>query len=171
MVFNWLCDCKIIKPISHGFGWWRSACQSWGSGRCWQIRPEGTAHGQAPPVIEIIRLVAEQVEKLALRHGDDKIEGGIGIAHNEEQRRFPVAHRVKLQFVLRHNVPQLLDIEGRQAGAAAHQNAFECLAGRHFEFDILLDGEVLPAAPAPARQRGYPRGFYRSRHPLWLRRR
>ena len=96
-----------------------------------------------PPVIEIIRLVAEQVEKLALQHGDDKIEGGIGIAHNEEQRRFPVAHRVKLQFVLRHNVPQLLDIEGRQAGAAAHQNTFESFAGRHFELDILLDGEVL----------------------------
>jgi len=78
-----------------------------------------------------------------LQHGDDEIEGGIGIAHNEEQRRFPVAHRVKLQFVLRHNVPQLLDIEGRQAGAAAHQNTFESFAGRHFEFDILLDGEVL----------------------------
>ena len=81
-----------------------------------------------PPVIEIVRLVAEQVEKLALQHGNDEIEGGIGIAHNEEQRRFPVAHRVKLQFVLRHNVPQLLDIEGGEAGTAAHQNAFECLA-------------------------------------------
>ena len=77
-----------------------------------------------------------------MQHGDDKIEGGIGIAHNEEQRRFPVAHRVQLQFVLRHNVPQLLDIEGREAGAAAHQNALECFACRHFEFDILLDGEV-----------------------------
>ena len=96
-----------------------------------------------PPVIEIVRLVAEQVEKLALQHGNDEIEGGIGIAHNEEQRRFPVTHCVQLQFILRHNVPKLLDIEGGEAGAAAHQNAFECLARRHFEFDILLDGEVL----------------------------
>ena len=96
-----------------------------------------------PPVIEIVRLVAEQVEKLALQHGNDEIEGGIGIAHNEEQRRFPVAHRVQLQFILRHNVPQLLDIEGREAGAAAHQNAFESFARRHFEFDILLDSKVL----------------------------
>ena len=96
-----------------------------------------------PPVIEIVRLVAEQVEKLALQHGNDEIEGGIGIAHNEEQRRFSVAHRVQLQFILRHNVSQFLDIEGRKAGAAAHQNALESFARRHFEFDILLDGEVI----------------------------
>ena len=38
----------------------------------------------------------EQVEKLALQHGNDEIEGGIGIAHNEEQRCFPVAHCVQL---------------------------------------------------------------------------
>ncbi len=81
-----------------------------------------------PPVIEIVRLVAEQVEKLALQHGNDEIEGGIGIAHNEEQRRFSVAHRVQFQFILRHNVSQFLDIEGRKAGAAAHQNAFESFA-------------------------------------------
>ena len=81
-----------------------------------------------PPVIEIVRLVAEQVEKLALQHGYDEIEGGIRIAHNEEQRRFLVAHRVQLQFILRHNVPQLLDIEGGEAGAAAHQNALESFA-------------------------------------------
>ena len=49
-----------------------------------------------PPVIEIVRLVAEQVEKLALQHGYDEIEGGIRIAHNEEQRRFLVAHCVQL---------------------------------------------------------------------------
>ena len=30
-----------------------------------------------------------------------------------------------------------------KAGAAAHQNTFESFAGRHFELDILLDGEVL----------------------------
>ena len=96
-----------------------------------------------PPIIEIVRLVAEQVEKLTLQHGNDEIEGGIGIAHNEEQRRFPVTHCVQFQFILRHNVSQLLDIEGRKAGAAAHQNAFESFARRHFEFDILLDGEVI----------------------------
>ena len=28
-----------------------------------------------PPVIEIVRLVAEQVEKLALQHGNDEIVG------------------------------------------------------------------------------------------------
>ena len=49
-----------------------------------------------PPVIEIVRLVAEQVEKLALQHGYDEIEGGIRITHNEEQRRFLVAHCVQL---------------------------------------------------------------------------
>lgn len=96
-----------------------------------------------PPVIEIVRLVAKQVEKLTLQHSNDEIEGGIRIAHNEEQRHFPVTHCVQLQFILRHNVPKLLDIEGGEAGAAAHQNAFECLACRHFEFDILLDSEVL----------------------------
>ena len=33
-----------------------------------------------PPVIEIVRLVAEQVEKLALQHGYDEIEKVVSVS-------------------------------------------------------------------------------------------
>ena len=42
-----------------------------------------------------------------------------------------------------HQVPQLLDIEGSKPGTAGNQYTFECLARRHLEFAVLLDGEVV----------------------------
>ena len=63
-----------------------------------------------------------------MQHGDDKVEGGIRVAHNEEQRRFPVAQGVQLQFVVRHDLPQLRNIEGGKAGAAANQDGLQGLA-------------------------------------------
>lgn len=63
-----------------------------------------------------------------MQHSDNEVEGGIRVAHNEEQRRFPVAQGVQLQFVVRHDLPQLRNIEGGKAGAAANQDGFQGLA-------------------------------------------
>ena len=78
-----------------------------------------------------------------MQHGDDEVEGGIRVAHNEEQRRFPVAQGIQLQFIVRHDLPQLRYIEGSKAGAAANQNGFQSLAGGQLEFTVLLYGEVV----------------------------
>ena len=56
-------------------------------------------HGQSPAV-QIVRLVAQEVEKLGITHGNQEIEAVVRIAHNEEQRRLLVAQRIQLQFVI-----------------------------------------------------------------------
>ena len=81
-----------------------------------------------PAAVHIVRLVAQKIEQLALQHGNDEVEGGVRIAHNEEQRRFSVAQGVQLQFVVRHDLPQLRNIEGGKSGAAANQDGFQGLA-------------------------------------------
>ena len=63
-----------------------------------------------------------------MQHGDDEVEGGIRVAHNEEQRRFAVAQGIQLQFVVRHDLPQLRNVEGGKAGTAANQDGFQGLA-------------------------------------------
>ena len=63
-----------------------------------------------------------------MQHGDNEVEGGVRVAHNEEQRRFPVAQGVQLQFVVRHDLPQLRNIEGGKTGAAANQDRFQSFA-------------------------------------------
>ena len=78
-----------------------------------------------------------------MQHGNDEVEGGVRVAHNEEQRRFPVAQGIQLQFVVRHDLPQLRNIEGGKAGAAANQDGFQGLAGSQFEFAVLLHSEVV----------------------------
>ena len=73
-----------------------------------------------PATVYIVRLVAKEIEQLALQHGDDEVEGGIRVAHNEEQRRFPISDAVKLQLVIGHNLPELGDVKGGQTGAAGN---------------------------------------------------
>ena len=77
--------------------------------------------GQAAP-IEVIRLVAQEIKKLGIHERRHKVEGAVCVREDDEQRRFPVAQGVQFQLVLRHEVPQLLDVEGRQAGAAGNQD-------------------------------------------------
>lgn len=81
-----------------------------------------------PAAVHVVRLVAKEIEQLALQHGDNEVEGGVRIAHNEKQRRFSVAQGVQLQFVVRHDLPQLRNIEGGKAGTAANQDGFQGLA-------------------------------------------
>ena len=61
-------------------------------------------------------------------HADKEIERRIRIADDKEQRRFPVPDQVKLQLVIHGDLPDLLNIEWRQSGAAANKYAFRCLA-------------------------------------------
>ena len=62
--------------------------------------------------VHIIRFVAQKVEKLGVDHADEEVEGGIRVRHDEEQRRFLIAQRVQLQFIVHSEVTQLLDVEG-----------------------------------------------------------
>ena len=96
-----------------------------------------------PPAVEVIRLVAEQIKKLTIHEGGHKIEGAVRIGEDHKQRCLLVAQGIQFQFVIRHQVPQLLDIEGSKSGTAGNQYTFECLARRHLEFAVLLDGEVV----------------------------
>ena len=55
--------------------------------------------------VEVVRLVAQKVEKLGVHERRHKIEGAVRVGENDEQRRFPVSQGVQFQFVLRHKVP------------------------------------------------------------------
>ena len=43
-----------------------------------------------PPVVLVVRLLAQQVEKLGVDHADEEIEGAVRVAHDEEQGGLPV---------------------------------------------------------------------------------
>ena len=82
----------------------------------------------------VVRLFAQQIEKLAVDHGNQEIERRVRIRHDKKQRRFlciallPATERVQLQLVIRCQVEKLLNIEGRKPCAAAHQDRFCGLA-------------------------------------------
>ena len=81
-----------------------------------------------PSAVLVIRLLAEQVEELGVDEGDQEVEGAVGVRHNEEQRRLTVSQRVQLQLVVGRDVPQFLDVKGRQSGTAGNQDGFGGLA-------------------------------------------
>ena len=78
--------------------------------------------------VYIICFVAQEVKKLGVDHADEEIKGGIRVRHNEEQRRFLIAQRVQLQFIIHGEVTQLLDVEGRKPGTAGNEDGFCGLA-------------------------------------------
>ena len=59
----------------------------------------------------VICLIAEQIEKLRVDHGDQEGEGTVGITHNQEQCRFPVAQLVQLQLIVHGGIPDFLNVE------------------------------------------------------------
>ena len=73
-----------------------------------------------PPAVHIVGLLAEEVEQLGVHHRDQEIEGAVGVRHDEEQRRFPVAQGVQFQLVVGRDLPQFRDVEGGQSGTAAN---------------------------------------------------
>ena len=78
--------------------------------------------------VHIICFIAKQIEKLRVDHADEKIKGGIRVRHNEEKRRFLIAQRVQLQFIVHGEVTQFLDVEGSEPRAAGNEDGFCGLA-------------------------------------------
>lgn len=72
--------------------------------------------------VEVVRLITQEIEKLGVHERRHEIEGRVRIREDDEQCRFAVAQGVQLQLILRHEVPQLRDVKGRQAGAAGNQD-------------------------------------------------
>mgnify|MGYP000582803236 FL=1 len=63
--------------------------------------------------VHIIGFVAEQIEKLGVDHRDQEVECTVGITHNQEQCRFPVAQLVEFQFIIHGGIPNFLNVEWR----------------------------------------------------------
>ena len=72
--------------------------------------------------VHIIGFVAEQIEKLGVDHGDQKVKGAVRIAHDKEQRRFPVAQLVQFQLIVHGGIPDFLNIEGCEPGTAGNKD-------------------------------------------------
>ena len=75
-----------------------------------------------PSVINIIRLVTEQVEKLGVHDRNNEVEGIIGIRDDNEQRRLSVADAIQLHLVVAHQLTQLGDVKWGKPRAAANQD-------------------------------------------------
>ena len=73
-----------------------------------------------PAAVHIVRLVAQEVEQLGIDHAGKEVEGVVCVGNDDEQGGFPVAQRVQLQLVIRRDLPQLLNVKGSKARAAAN---------------------------------------------------
>lgn len=81
-----------------------------------------------PAAVNIVRPFAQEIEHLRKCQRHKKIIGTVRIADAEESSRAAISHAVKLQFVIRHDLPELGDVKGSKASAAGDQNAFGRLA-------------------------------------------
>ena len=81
-----------------------------------------------PAAVHIIRLFAKQIEKLRIDHADQEVERSVRIGHHQEQGRLLISQCIQLQFIVHRDLPDLLNIEGSQACAAAHEYGFQGLA-------------------------------------------
>lgn len=77
-----------------------------------------------PPTVEVIRLVAEQIEKLTIHEGGHEIKSAVCIRQDHKQRCLLVAQGVQFQFIIFHQVPQFLYIEGSEPGTAGNEDGF-----------------------------------------------
>lgn len=75
-----------------------------------------------PTAVHIIGFVAEQIKKLGVNHTDKEIERTVRIAHDEKQRRFPVAQLVQFQFIVHGSISDFLNVEGREPGTAGNKD-------------------------------------------------
>ena len=88
-----------------------------------------TAHMDwKPAAIHIVRFFAEQIEKLGITHGDQKVKAIVRITHDEEQGSFPVSQSVQLQLIISRDLTQLCNVEHGKASAAGNQNRFGCFS-------------------------------------------
>ena len=84
--------------------------------------------GQAAPM-NIVRPFTQKIEHLRKGQGHNEVISRSGVGNGEENRRFPIPDAVKLQFVIRHDLPELGDVKGGQPGAAGNQDRFCGFAG------------------------------------------
>ena len=101
--------------------------------------------GQAAPV-NIVRPFTQKIEHLRKGQRHQKIVGAIGVADTEESGRAPVAHAVKLQLVIGHDLPELGNVKGSQPGAAGNQNAFCGFAAGQLVLLILFHRKAIRLA-------------------------
>src|SRR5699024_215728 len=103
-----------------------------------------TAHmNWQPSAVHIICLFAQQIEQLGVHHGNQEVEGAVGVAHNEEQRCFSVAQGVQFQLIVGGNFPQFGDVEGGQSGTTGNENRLCGLARRQLIKTVLPHREVI----------------------------
>ena len=53
-----------------------------------------------PSAVHVIRLITEQVKKLCVKNGYDKVESIVSIGNDNKQCHFAIAYGIKLHFVL-----------------------------------------------------------------------
>ena len=94
----------------------------------WNLTDVSTLINEAPHMdgqltaVHIIGFVAQQVEKLGVDHGNQKVKGAVRIAHDKEQRRFPVTQLVQFQLIVHGGIPDFLNVEGCEPGTAGNKN-------------------------------------------------
>ena len=64
-----------------------------------------------PTAVFIIRTVTQQVDKLALKHGKNEVEGGVRVAHNQKQHGLFIPNGVQFHFIVLHQLPHLPDVK------------------------------------------------------------
>ena len=101
--------------------------------------------GQASPV-NIVRPFTQEIEHLRKGQRHQKVVGAVGVADTEKSCRAPVAHAVKLQLVIGHDLPELGNVKGSQPGAAGNQNAFCGFAAGQLVFLILFHRKAIRLA-------------------------
>ena len=65
-----------------------------------------------PAAVHVVGFLAQQVEELAVDHGDQNIEGAVRVAHDEKQHSLSVPDGVQFQFVVQGDLPKFLNIKG-----------------------------------------------------------
>jgi len=80
-----------------------------------------------PAVMDIICLITEQVKKLGVHDGHDKVEGIISVGDDDEHGRPLISQHVKFHLIIAHDLPKLCDIKGSEPCPAGDQDGLGCL--------------------------------------------
>ena len=64
-----------------------------------------------PTTVFIIRTVTQQVDKLALEHGENEIERSVRVAHNQKQHGLFISDGVQFHFIVLHQLPHFPDVK------------------------------------------------------------
>ena len=81
-----------------------------------------------PAAVDVVGCLTQKVKELGVDHAYEKVEGGIRVGHDEEQRGLAVSQSVQRQLVAARDLAQLRNVEGSEASAAADQNRLGGLA-------------------------------------------